>query len=375
MENASIISLYAPNQVKDDATQEVYNVNHRLDAYETVGAKGNCLRFDGYSNFIVSEINTDGMATKKLTFSLWCAPQAYPSITGMDAPGEEWTNIAGKFHGMPDGNWTNETHGLIYYGGKYHVFFQKNSNAPIMCHMHWGHITSTDLLNWKEEKVALMPLEDYEMKGTWSGCVFTDPDFNNGLPVIGYTSVDFAKASISTAYAKDETLLGWTKQGQVIPASPAGYSDFRDCYYFRANGKKYMIVGSGLNNVGATTLFEYNGSSWNFKGTFFKGTNKAEHGTYWEMPTITKMDDEGNYLFTCTPQGTSVGVKVICWIGKINNDGTFNPLTGPFDFEMAGTSKDGIGLLSPSICQKDGKTICLGIVSDKMARNIMLLVK
>lgn len=146
-------------------------------------------------------------------------------------------------------------------------------------------------------------------------------------------------------------------------------------HYFRANGKKYMIVGSGLNNVGATTLFEYNGSSWNFKGTFFKGTNKAEHGTYWEMPTITKMDDEGNYLFTYTPQGTSVGVKVICWIGKINNDGTFNPLTGPFDFEMAGTSKDGIGLLSPSICQKDGKTICLGIVPDKMARNIMLLVK
>ena len=505
------LSLVAPNQVKDDATQEVYNVNHRLDAYETVGAKGNCLRFDGYSNFIASDINTDGMASKKLTFSLWCAPQAYPSITGMDDKGEEWTNIAGnfqgntgvafritnrghyafvcnvdgtliechapermacsewnhlvgivdteagkvdfynngqllasktcqqggnietgngtfvigkgvetvgngcimntfcglidevelynglqtslitdntpehavdmnydiekrygnnilrpKFHGMPDGNWTNETHGLIYYGGKYHVFFQKNSNAPIMCHMHWGHITSTDLFNWKEEKVALMPLDDYEMKGAWSGCVFTDPDFNNGLPVIGYTSVDFAKASISTAYAKDETLLDWTKQGQVIPASPAGYSDFRDCYYFRANDKKYMIVGSGLNNVGATTLFEYNGSSWNFKGTFFKGTNKAEHGEYWEMPTITKMDEEGNYLFTCTPLGTSVGVKVICWIGKINNDGTFNPVTGPFDFEMAGTSKDGFGLLSPSICQKDGKTICLGIVPDKV---------
>lgn len=33
---------------------------------------------------------------------------------------------------------------------------------------------------------------------------------------------------------------------------------------------------------------------------------------------------------------------------------------------MAGTSKDGFGLLSPSICQKDGKTICLGIVPDKV---------
>ena len=29
------------------------------------------------------------------------------------------------FHGMPAANWTNETHGLTYYNGKYHVFFQK----------------------------------------------------------------------------------------------------------------------------------------------------------------------------------------------------------------------------------------------------------
>lgn len=512
------LSLSATNQVTDGATQEVYDVNHRLDAYETVGAKGKCLRFDGYSNYISYDINTDTMATKKLTFSLWCAPQAYPSITGMDASGEEWTNIAGnfsnntgvafritnrghyafvcnvggtvitcqaenrmpcskwnhlvgivnteegkvefynndtlvasqtctqggdidtgnstfvigkgvetvlpencimntfcglidevelyngvesslitdnkpenevdmnyniekrygnnilrpRFHGMPDGNWTNETHGLIYYGGKYHVFFQKNANGPIMCHQQWGHITSDNLYNWKEEKLALMSLEDYEAKGTWSGCVFTDPDFNNGKPVIGYTSVDFAKASISTAFSTDDNLLDWSKRGQAIAASPSGYADFRDCYYFTANGRKYMIVGSGKDGVGATTLHEYNGSAWQFKGTFFKGTDKGAHGEYWEMPTITKMDDQGNWLFTCTPLGTAVGVKVIYWIGTINNDGTFNAVSGPFDFEMAGTSKDGYGLLSPSICKtNDGKTICLGIVPDKVdgARN------
>ena len=35
-----------------------------------------------------------------------------------------------KYHAMPSGAWTNETHGMIWSGGRYHLFFQKNANGP-----------------------------------------------------------------------------------------------------------------------------------------------------------------------------------------------------------------------------------------------------
>lgn len=500
------------NTLTESVANADVEINHQLDAYQTDGARDYCVRFDGYSNYVRYLFNTDLMHSRQLTFSLWCAPQMYPSITGLDEAGEAWTSIAGnsdgttglafrisnhghysfvcriggrtiecraqnpikcaewshlvatvdtetgwvrlynngvevasstcasgskietgnglffigkdierriiesryylntfcgliddvelinginagiisdnqpenetdfnydpdrryagslirpRFHGMPDGNWTNETHGLIYWNGQYHLFFQKNANAPTMCHMQWGHLTSTDLCSWREEKIALMPSLDYDIKGTWSGCIFTDPDFNNGKPTISYTAADFARTSIAMASPLDDNLLDWQKSGQMLPHTPSGFADFRDSYFFTANGQKYMIVGSAKDGRGVATLHRYVNNGWTNNGEiFFASADAASQGAFWEMPAVTKMDDNGNYLFVCTPLGMSTGVKAIYWIGTINMDGTFAPTSGPFDFEMPGTSKNGYGLLSPSICQHDNKTIALGIVPD-----------
>lgn len=268
-----------------------------------------------------------------------------------------------QFHGMPSGSWTNETHGLIYSGGKYHVLFQKNANGPYMSRLHWGHISSENLYDWTEEPIAIAPGEDYDIKGCWSGCVYED----EGNTYILYTAVDNAKATIAQAKAKDNRLIEWEKQGVIINGRPSGLSDdFRDPYFFTANGQKYIIVGTSKNNVGACTLHKYDGGSWTNDGTiFFQGGNANQHGTFWEMPNVTPMGD-GKWLFTCTPLNTGVGVRTLCWVGTIGTDGKFTPDGEVQYLEMAGISRDGYGLLSPSIYQKDGKTLLLGIVPDKL---------
>jgi len=268
-----------------------------------------------------------------------------------------------QFHGMPSGSWTNETHGLIYSGGKYHVFFQKNANGPYMSRLHWGHISSENLYDWTEEPIAIAPGEDYDIKGCWSGCVYED----EGNTYILYTAVDNAKATIAQAKAKDNGLIEWEKQGVIINGRPSGLSDdFRDPYFFTANGQKYIIVGTSKNNIGACTLHKYDGGSWTNDGTiFFQGSNANQHGTFWEMPNVTPMGD-GKWLFTCTPLNTGIGVRTLCWVGTIGTDGTFTPDGEMQYLEMAGISRDGYGLLSPSIYQKDGKTLLLGIVPDKL---------
>ena len=270
-----------------------------------------------------------------------------------------------QFHGMPSGGWTNECHGLTYSNGKYHVFFQKNANGPYMARLHWGHISSENLYKWTEEPIAIAPKESYDIKGCWSGCVYEDDGKINAL----YTAVDNAKAVIAKATPDDNGLISWSKQGVIINGRPAGLSDdFRDPYFFTSGGKKYIIVGTSKDGIGACTLHKYENGNWTNDGKiFFRGTNANQHGTFWEMPNVTDMGN-GKILFTVTPLNTGVGVRTIYWVGTINTDGTFAPSHDqPKTLEMAGISKDGYGLLSPSIFQQDGKTLMLGIVPDKIS--------
>ncbi len=297
-----------------------------------------------------------------------------PADLGIPASRHAADIMRPAFHGMPATAWTNECHGMAYSGGRYHVFFQKNANGPYMARLHWGHIYSDNLYKWHEDRIAIAPGESYDVKGCWSGAVFTDPDLTGGKPAIIYTGVDNAKATIDMALPDDENLTMWSKVdgNPIINGRPSGLSDdFRDPYFFTAGGKKYIIVGSAKNGVGTTTLHEYDPQTgtWSNDGrTFFSGTSASVHGTFWEMSNITNID--GKWLFTTTPLNTKDGVEVLYWVGDINADGTFTPtaqaVDKPAKLELDGFSKQGYGLLSPTIFQHDGKTLLMGIVPDKL---------
>ena len=330
-------------------------------------------------NGLIDEVRIDnGVKTAETIASEYAAADV-PAISAIDVCSLLGDNIQRpKFHGQPAKGWTNETHGMTYHNGKYHVFFQKNGNGPYMARLHWGHITSTDLISWKEEPVAIAPganvngLEAHDGKGCWSGAVFQDGAFNAGKPTILYTGVSNAKAYIWMAAPKDDNLIEWEKQGEIIesagnPCTPECSDDFRDPYFFTTGGDKYIIVGSSnKSKVGTCVLYKYNGTKWEYQGLFFSGTSQAAHGRFWEMPNVTDMGN-GKWLFTCTPLDMASGVRTICWVGTIGVDGKFTPDGSAIqNLELTGTSKQGYGLLSPTIYQKDGKTLLLGIVPDKL---------
>lgn len=275
-----------------------------------------------------------------------------------------------QLHGMPAAGWTNESHGMTYSNGRYHLFFQKNANGPYMSRLHWGHISSTDLINWTEEKIALFPELSFDIKGCWSGCVFTDEVVTEGQPNIIYTGVDYVKAYISQAMPLDGDLVEWSKKTTpIINGRPTGLSDdFRDPYFFRNGADAYIIVGTAKDGKGATTLHKYIPAAgiWSNSGDiFFSASDVNSGGTFWEMPNITKIGDK--WLFTTTPQNTANGVRTLYWTGTIASNGTFQPdasSASPRGVELI--SKDGFGLLSPTIYQHEGKTIALGIVPDKL---------
>lgn len=289
----------------------------------------------------------------------------------LSIPASRYANQAlrPRFHGMPATAWTNECHGMTYSNGRFHLFFQKNANGPYMTRLHWGHISSADLANWREERIAIAPGEPYDIKGCWSGTIVTDDVLTGGKPAAIYTAVDYAKATICMATPDDDDLLTWTKStsNPLINGRPSGLSDdFRDPYFFRNGDDAYIIVGTSKDGRGAVTLHKMDPATKRFSNDgriFFSATSAADHGTFWEMPNVTQMDD-GRWLFTVTPLGTSQGVKCLYWVGSIAADGTFVPESGPRTVEM--NSMDGYGLLSPTVYRHEGKTLALGIVPDKL---------
>lgn len=285
-----------------------------------------------------------------------------------------------RFHGCPSGAWTNETHGLVRADGRYHLFFQKNAAGPYMARLHWGHLSSDNLYDWHEEKIALVPGEPYangerfhyDMKGCWSGYVFTDNELTGGRPTILYTGVDYERARILSASPSrnDNSLMVWEKNTTpLIDGRPDGLSDdFRDPCFFRDGQKAYIAVGSQKEGRGAVTLHRYADGGWsrNANDLFYHASDVSADGTFIEMPSVTRMPD-GRWLFVYTPLATSQGVKAVYRTGSINAEGRFVPdanSSSPRPVDLFG--RDGFGLLSPSVMTDGGRTVALGIVADKL---------
>jgi len=65
-------------------------------------------------------------------------------------------NFRGQYHFSPKSGWMNDINGLVYQGGKYHMIYQWGESIR-----HGGYATTTDLLHWKDEGVALIPQKSF----------------------------------------------------------------------------------------------------------------------------------------------------------------------------------------------------------------------
>jgi len=74
--------------------------------------------------------------------------------------------------------WINDPNGLVYYDGLYHLFCQHHPDDVRWGPMHWSHAVSTDLVNWKEQPIALYP---DELGTCFSGSAAVDWHDTSGL--------------------------------------------------------------------------------------------------------------------------------------------------------------------------------------------------
>ena len=161
-----------------------------------------------------------------------------------------------RYHASVPVGWANDPNGLIFFGGKAHLFCQYNPNHPYWESMHWGHFVSTDLIRWEFLPVALAPDQNYDCGG---GCFSGTALEHEGKLVLMYTGVAKEIQQQCLAISKDGVTFEKAASNPVIPASllPEGCSgrDFRDPKVFERQGIFYCITGVRDGETGDLLLF------------------------------------------------------------------------------------------------------------------------
>lgn len=270
------------------------------------------------------------------------------------------------YHAMPAANWTNEPHGMVAYNGQYHLFYQRTPNGPFKTMMHWGHMISSDFVNWEHEKDALWPTLEwsatsgYDMKGIWSGDVVVD----NGTAHAFYTNVNHTgpyNPGIAHATSSDGRLENWTKLGPVIDREVV--ADFRDPYLWREGSTWHMIIGAKLSS-GRGGLEYYTSSdlnNWTRQSQFttldYSQVNPAQ--SLWEMPVFEEIGN-GKHLLIVNPIPGSGHTRAVYWTGTWSA-GLFTPdYTQPKNLDLFH------GHLSPTVARNNnGQLVGIGIVDER----------
>ncbi len=208
-----------------------------------------------------------------------------------------------KFHIQPNTGLLNDPNGFSYFNGKYHLFYQWFPLGPVHGVKYWYHLSSSDMVTWEDEGVAMKPDTIYDSHGVFSG---TALPVNNKL-FLFYTGNTRDENWIRNPY---QCISIMDIEGNIsknkepfIKNVPAGYTDnFRDPKIFEKNGYYYCLIGAETDDKKGAIVYYHSKdlSSWEFKGEIKTGFIKNS-GFMWECPDYFEFEKKAILMFS--PQG------------------------------------------------------------------------
>ncbi|PLS17441.1 glycosyl hydrolase family 32 [Bacillus sp. M6-12] len=209
------------------------------------------------------------------------------------------------FHIHPQYGLMNDPNGLAYFNGEFHVFYQWYPFDAIHGMKHWAHVKSKDLINWERLPVALVPVEDYESHGAYSGASI---EVNGKLYMyytgnIKYGTEERSANQCLAVMNSDGTIIKYEKN-PIIEGVPEGYTGHvRDPKVFEKDGRYYMFLGAQRTDLtGAIIVYESDDAiDWTFKGELKLELDLPESVYMLECPDYFELN--GNDVLVVSPQG------------------------------------------------------------------------
>ncbi|MCG7585184.1 glycoside hydrolase family 32 protein [Photobacterium sp. OFAV2-7] len=211
-----------------------------------------------------------------------------------------------SWHIAPPQGLLNDPNGFIYHQGEYHLFYQLYPFACDHKDKYWAHVTSTDLLNWTTQRIALCPSDWFDSHGVFSGHAVSNGD-ELMLFYTGNVRIGEQRDRITTqCLATSSDGLHFIKHGPVIDALPPSVTPHcRDPKIIRHNDHWLMLLGAQhqtADNQLQGRLAIYRSDDlyhWSYKGLY--GDELGQFGYMWECPDLFELDSQ--LLGIICPQG------------------------------------------------------------------------
>lgn len=238
-----------------------------------------------------------------------------------------------SYHIHPPCGLVNDPNGLAYFGGKYHVFYQWFPFGPEHGMKHWAHVISEDLVKWEWSDQMLIPDQEYEKNGCYSG---------NSIEADGKLYLYYT-ANYKTEQGKipkqamavmnsDGTILK-SPNNPIIDEQPEGLiGEIRDPFVFEKEGAYWMLLGGGSTD-GQARLILYKSTdleNWVYQGNIELTGIDLELGYMYECPSYIEIDGK-DVLFLSLMGRTPMGERFhnefssVYFIGELNlEDKTFH---------------------------------------------------
>ncbi len=200
------------------------------------------------------------------------------------------------FHLMPVTGWLNDPNGLCMFQGVFHAFFQYSPFDAQGGVKLWGHCTSENMVDWKQEGAALYPDSPFDCHGVYSGNVLVE-DGRMYLYYTGNVKLDGDYDYIHTG-RESNTVLTISEDGKTfgpkkVLMQNCDYPEFVTCHVrdprvWKEGDRYYMIQGARTKEDKGTALLFVSSDkeNWTYSGQI---TTREKFGCMWECPEYLKI--------------------------------------------------------------------------------------
>ena len=212
------------------------------------------------------------------------------------------------YHVQPVTGLSSDPNGFTYHKGVWHLFYQWCPWGAVHGLKYWYHVTSEDLVHWKNAGVGLKPDRDYDNKGTHSGSAISAGDDLYFFYTGNHRDENWVRTPWTCA-----AYLGEDGNPVKLPEPLFGprddYSEHqRDpkVIYNEEKQMYYILIGAQtLDKRGTILIYKSKEllSGWSFAGQL-NVPGFESFGGMWECPYIVNIS--GKDLLIFSPQYTKL---------------------------------------------------------------------
>ncbi len=240
------------------------------------------------------------------------------------------------YHVQPVTGLSSDPNGFAFHNGVWHLFYQWCPWGAVHGLKYWYHVSSPDLIHWKNEGIGLAPDRDYDNKGTHSGSALSAGDDLYFFYTGNHRDENWVRTPW-TCGAK----LG--EDGRPVKLEEPLFGPRDDCsehqrdpkiLWNEEKGKYYIFIGAQtLDKKGTALIYESEQllSGWRFAGQL-KVPGYEDFGGMWECPCIERISGKDILIFS--PQYTKLPGR-----GESTNHNIY--LIGQMDYDTLTFTPDG----------------------------------